>query len=78
MLKVVSFPLTMQKKALCKHVIKPSKSRSTQIKKHISSMHQIYCNECILSSQIVQPREDETLRNFNIMMQRLKADYGGQ
>jgi hypothetical protein len=61
----------------CKHVIKPSKNRSTQINKHIRSMHQIYYNESSLNSQIVQPRDDETLSNFNIMMQRLKADYGG-
>ena len=56
----------------CKHIIKPSKSRSTHIKTHMRTVHQISYGSS-LSSQIVQPREDETLKNFNIMMQRLSG-----
>jgi hypothetical protein len=54
----------------CKHVIKPNKNKSTQIKLHLRNVHQM-SSESSLSSQIVQPKEDETLRNFNILMERL-------
>merc|ERR1712129_576755 len=55
----------------CKHTIQPGRYRSTKIKNHLSKVHSL-SQENTLSSQIVQPEENESVRNFNLMMQKMR------
>ena len=54
----------------CNFVITPRKLRSTFINKHMKTAHNIGTGIGI-NSQIVQPKENEALKNFNTMMQML-------
>ena len=55
----------------CKHTIQPGRYRSTKIKNHMSKVHSL-SQETSLSSQIVLPEESESVRNFNLMMQKMR------
>jgi hypothetical protein len=54
----------------CNYLIKPRKHRSTFINTHMKKAHNIGTGIGI-SSQIVQPKENEALKNFNKMMQMM-------
>ena len=58
----------------CKHVIMPSKNRSSLILKHMRNVHHIESGSS-LDTQIIQPEEqtkkDGTQKNFDLIMKKL-------